>query len=155
MSYLYPGFCATSIKDGLTFDIYSVSALSATFLPPYRILRPTSTGPATASLEAAMAYPASVRVSNSQIKRKSYVTDIFRFNWALEICADDNGKGASVLGSMYGMAYAVQAWPPLLIWQQVDALEYRKGFITVTAHSVALIGRGLSTKVLYKQQKAR
>jgi hypothetical protein len=37
------------------------------------------------------------------------------------------------------MAYVLQAWLPLIVWQQVDAPEYRKGFITVSCISLALI----------------
>lgn len=40
---------------------------------------------------------------------------------------------------MNELAYVIQAWLPLIVWQQVDAPEYRKGFITVTCLSVTLI----------------
>lgn len=40
---------------------------------------------------------------------------------------------------MNEMAYVFQAWLPLIVWQQVDAPEYRKGFITVSCISLALI----------------
>lgn len=40
---------------------------------------------------------------------------------------------------MNEMAYVFQAWLPQVVWQQVDAPQYRKGFITVTILSVALI----------------
>ena len=56
---------------------------------------------------------------------------------------------------MNEMAYVLQAWLPLIVWQQVDAPEYRKGFMTVTFLSVALIGVGIVTKVMHKRQIAR
>ncbi|KAK3937976.1 major facilitator superfamily domain-containing protein [Diplogelasinospora grovesii] len=56
------------------------------------------------------------------------------FAWAHEICKDDNEERAIVTGSMNEMAYVVQAWLPLLIWQQVEAPQYRK----------AVIGAGIS-----------
>ena len=75
--------------------------------------------------------------------------------WAHEICADDNEERAIVIASMNEMAYVLQAWLPLIVWQQVDAPEYRKGFITVTCLSVALISVGIATKVLHRRQIAR
>ena len=56
---------------------------------------------------------------------------------------------------MNEMAYVLQAWLPLIVWQQVDAPEYRKGFITVTFLSAALIGVGIATKVMHRRQIAR
>lgn len=40
---------------------------------------------------------------------------------------------------MNEIAYVFQAWLPLIVWQQVDAPQYRKGFITATVLSVILI----------------
>ncbi|KAJ5453526.1 uncharacterized protein N7458_004482 [Penicillium daleae] len=59
--------------------------------------------------------------------------------WAHEICSEDNEERALVIASMNEMAYVLQAWLPLIVWQQVDAPEYRKGFITVSCISLALI----------------
>ncbi|KAL8793243.1 MAG: hypothetical protein Q9195_004179 [Heterodermia aff. obscurata] len=75
--------------------------------------------------------------------------------WAHEICADDNEERAIVVATMNEMAYVLQAWLPLIVWQQVDAPEYRKGFITITFLSAALIGVGIVTKVLHRRQIAR
>lgn len=61
------------------------------------------------------------------------------FAWAHEICADDNEERALVTGSMNEMAYVVQAWLPLLIWQQVEAPVYRKGYITMVFVAAAMI----------------
>lgn len=40
---------------------------------------------------------------------------------------------------MNEMAYVFQAWLPQVVWQQVDAPQYRKGFIAVSIMSVILI----------------
>lgn len=60
-------------------------------------------------------------------------------SWAHEICSGDNEERALVIGSMNEMAYVFQAWLPLIIWLQVDAPQYRKGFIGTTILSVILI----------------
>ncbi|KAJ5894838.1 hypothetical protein N7495_006529 [Penicillium taxi] len=59
--------------------------------------------------------------------------------WAHEICSEDNEERSLVIGSMNEMAYVFQAWIPLLVWKQVDAPEYHKGFITVSCLSFFLI----------------
>lgn len=72
--------------------------------------------------------------------------------WAHEICAEDSEERAIVVASMNDMAYVLQAWLPLLVWQQIDAPQYRKGFITIAFLSAALIGTGFITKALHKNQ---
>ncbi len=59
--------------------------------------------------------------------------------WAHEICSDDNEERALVVGSMNEMAYVFQAWLPQVVWQQIDAPQYRKGYITGTIMSTILI----------------
>ncbi|RAO66033.1 uncharacterized protein BHQ10_002045 [Talaromyces amestolkiae] len=54
------------------------------------------------------------------------------FTWANEICTDDTEERALVLATMNSMVSVVGAWLPLLVWQQVDAPVYHKGFITAT-----------------------
>lgn len=59
---------------------------------------------------------------------------------------------------MNEMAYVLQAWLPLIVWQQVDAPRYQKGFITVTFLSAGMIATAIVIRVLYarelsKQQK--
>ncbi|CAD0109222.1 unnamed protein product [Aureobasidium uvarum] len=56
---------------------------------------------------------------------------------------------------MNEMAYIVQAWLPLLVWQQVDAPKYQKGFITVTCLSVCIIVTALGTRVLHNKEIQR
>jgi ACS family pantothenate transporter-like MFS transporter len=55
---------------------------------------------------------------------------------------------------MNEMAYVLQAWLPLLVWQQVEAPKYRKGFITVTFLSAALIVTALVIRVLHARELA-
>ncbi|KAH4204680.1 hypothetical protein HBI95_148000 [Parastagonospora nodorum] len=75
--------------------------------------------------------------------------------WAHEICTHDNEERAIVIASMNEMAYVVQAWLPLIVWQQVDAPQYRKGFITVTFLSFALIVTAIVTRVLHGRELAK
>lgn len=55
--------------------------------------------------------------------------------------------------TMNEMAYVVQAWLPLIVWQQVEAPEYRKGYITVTCLSVCLILSTFVTRYLHQREK--
>lgn len=72
--------------------------------------------------------------------------------WAHEICAEDNEERAIVIASMNEMAYVLQAWLPLIVWQQIDAPQYQKGFITVSCLSFMLIVTALVLRVLAKKQ---
>ncbi|KAE9968868.1 hypothetical protein BLS_005635 [Venturia inaequalis] len=74
------------------------------------------------------------------------------FAWAHELCSEDNEERAIVVATMNEMAYVLQAWLPLIVWQQVDAPEYRKGYITVTCLSVLLIITTFVIKYLHKKQ---
>lgn len=56
---------------------------------------------------------------------------------------------------MNELAYVVQAWLPLLVWQQVDAPEYQKGFITATCLSACIIITALGTRFLHKREIRR
>jgi ACS family pantothenate transporter-like MFS transporter len=53
---------------------------------------------------------------------------------------------------MNEIAYILQAWLPLIVWQQVDAPEYRKGFITVSCLSFMLIVTALIIRVLHTRE---
>lgn len=77
------------------------------------------------------------------------------FAWAHEICADDNEERALVTGSMNEMAYVVQAWLPLLIWQQVEAPVYRKGYITMVFVAAAMITTAFLIRYLQGRDAAR
>ncbi|KAF2474660.1 MFS general substrate transporter [Lindgomyces ingoldianus] len=72
--------------------------------------------------------------------------------WAHEICTHDNEERAIVIASMNEMAYVLQAWLPLIVWQQVDAPEYQKGYITVSCLSFALIVTALSIRTLHARE---
>jgi ACS family pantothenate transporter-like MFS transporter len=56
---------------------------------------------------------------------------------------------------MNEFAYVIQAWLPLIVWQQVDAPEYRKGYITITFLSAALIATALVTRLLHARELAK
>ncbi|KAI0166727.1 MFS general substrate transporter [Hypoxylon sp. FL1284] len=77
------------------------------------------------------------------------------FAWAHEICSDDNEERALVVGTMNEMAYVVQAWLPLIVWQQVDGPRYQKGFITMVFIAAGLIVTSLTIRVLHHRERAR
>ncbi|KAI3321766.1 MFS general substrate transporter [Xylariaceae sp. AK1471] len=77
------------------------------------------------------------------------------FAWAHEICSDDNEERAFVTASMNELAYVVQAWLPLIIWQQVDSPRYPKGFITMVFISAALIGTAFTIRFLHRREMAK
>lgn len=76
-------------------------------------------------------------------------------SWAQEICSDDNEERAFVVGAQNEMAYVFQAWLPLLIWQQVDAPYYSKGFPTMIGVAIAMIITALTVRYLEKREKAQ
>ena len=73
--------------------------------------------------------------------------------WAHEICSDDNEERALVVATMNDSAYFVQAWLPLLVWQQVDAPRYHKGFITSTCLNLVMIVTALVIRHLWGKEK--
>ncbi|KAH8124975.1 hypothetical protein FP744_10004928 [Trichoderma asperellum] len=77
------------------------------------------------------------------------------FAWAHEICTDDNEERALVTGTMNEMAYVIQAWLPLLIWQQVDAPEYSKGYPTSIGIAVGLIIMAFWIKHAHRRERLR
>ncbi|KIW05303.1 uncharacterized protein PV09_03828 [Verruconis gallopava] len=72
------------------------------------------------------------------------------FAWANEITSKDNEERAIVIASMTQFGNTVSAWLPLIVFQQVDAPRYRKGWITLTAINTALV---ISTLVTWQMQK--
>lgn len=76
------------------------------------------------------------------------------FAWAHEICSDDNEERALVVGTMNEMAYVFQAWLPLLIWQEVDAPQFHKGFMTMIFIAVALISSSFVVRHLHHREIA-
>lgn len=77
------------------------------------------------------------------------------FAWAHEICADDNEERALVTATMNEMAYVLQAWLPLIVWQQIEAPQYQKGYITVTFISALMIVTALLVRNLHLQELKR
>jgi ACS family pantothenate transporter-like MFS transporter len=77
------------------------------------------------------------------------------FAWAHEICTHDNEERAIVVAAMNEMAYVLQAWLPLIVWQQVEAPNYRKGFITVTCLSGALIVTAFTIRLLHARELSK
>lgn len=75
------------------------------------------------------------------------------FAWAHEICADDNEERALITGTMNELAYVFQAWLPLVIWQQVEAPEYPKGYPTMIFVAAALIATALVIRLLHNKEK--
>ncbi|KAL7918072.1 major facilitator superfamily domain-containing protein [Trichoderma austrokoningii] len=75
------------------------------------------------------------------------------FAWAHEICTKDNEERALVTGTMNEMAYVVQAWLPLLIWQQVEAPEYPKGYPTSIGIAVGLIIMAFWIRHAHRREK--
>lgn len=91
----------------------------------------------------------------SDINVENSTTLTLHTRWAHEICADDNEERALVIGSMNEMAYVLQAWLPLIIWQQTDAPRFQKGYITVTCLSVMLIATAFAVRYLHRRQIAQ
>ncbi|KAI0805909.1 MFS general substrate transporter [Xylaria sp. FL0064] len=77
------------------------------------------------------------------------------FAWAHEICSDDNEERAFVTASMNQFAYVVQAWLPLIIWQQVDSPQYHEGFITMVFLSAGLIITAFIIRFLHQRERSR
>ena len=75
--------------------------------------------------------------------------------WAHEICTRDNEERALVVASMNAAAYTVQAWLPLIVWQQEESPNYRKGWITSVFLSLALIITAMTTRWLWAREKGR
>ena len=77
------------------------------------------------------------------------------FAWAHEICANDNEERALVTATMNEMAYVCQAWLPLIVWQQTDAPEYQKGYITAVFISALMIVTAFIIRRLHRMQDKR
>ncbi|KAF2185108.1 MFS general substrate transporter [Zopfia rhizophila CBS 207.26] len=75
--------------------------------------------------------------------------------WAHEICTHDNEERAIVIASMNELAYVLQAWLPLIVWQQIEAPEYRKGYITISCLSFALIITAFTIRGLHARETAK
>ncbi|KAE8162968.1 pantothenate transporter [Aspergillus tamarii] len=76
------------------------------------------------------------------------------YAWMHEICAEDNEERALVAGSMNEIANMVQAWLPLLIWQQVEAPEYPKGYPASIGIAVAMLATAMAIRHLQRREIA-
>ncbi|PGH19020.1 hypothetical protein AJ79_00054 [Helicocarpus griseus UAMH5409] len=76
------------------------------------------------------------------------------FAWAHDICTDDNEERALVVAFMSTFAQVVQTWLPLIIWQTVEAPQYRKGFISSVFIAVLMMGCALTIRWLQRRQEA-
>ena len=74
--------------------------------------------------------------------------------WAHEICTDDNEERAIVVGTMNELAYVFQAWLPLVVWQQIDAPRYHRGFVTSACLSAAMIVTAFVVRFIGKRDLA-
>lgn len=74
------------------------------------------------------------------------------YAWAHEICARDNEERALVTASMNEMAFVVQAWLPLLIWQQVEAPRYHKGYLASIGIAVAMMATTMIIRHLHRRE---
>ncbi|KAL2166465.1 hypothetical protein VTG60DRAFT_2749 [Thermothelomyces hinnuleus] len=76
-------------------------------------------------------------------------------SWANEICGADNEERALVVAAMNTMGSAVQAWLPLLIWKQVDAPRYHKGFMSMIFIAIAFMASTLLTLYLQRREQKK
>jgi len=76
-------------------------------------------------------------------------------SWAHEICNEDNEERAIVVASMNEMAYVLQAWLPLIVWKQVDAPNYQKGYITIVFLAGLLIVTAFTIQYLWARELLR
>ena len=74
-------------------------------------------------------------------------------SWGHEICTRDNEERAITIASMNQAASILQAWLPLIVWQQVDAPEYRKGFITASCLSVLMMVVAMAVRFLEQKER--
>ncbi|KAK6827241.1 major facilitator superfamily transporter [Apiospora arundinis] len=76
-------------------------------------------------------------------------------SWANEICGRDAEERAVVIGVMNSLGYAFNAWVPLLTYPQVDAPQFRKGFIYTTVAFAAQAGITATVAYMYKRDQKR
>ncbi|KUJ13612.1 putative MFS transporter Liz1/Seo1 [Mollisia scopiformis] len=75
--------------------------------------------------------------------------------WANEVCRDDNEERAIVLACMNMMNNVLSAWLPLIVWQQIDAPRYHKGFITAVSTSALFVIVSGLVAVLQKRENRK
>jgi hypothetical protein len=75
-------------------------------------------------------------------------------SWANEVCERDSEERAITIAAMNEIAYLLQIWLPLIVWQQVHAPRYFKGYITVSCMSVLLIVMSLVVRQLHNREQS-
>jgi ACS family pantothenate transporter-like MFS transporter len=60
-----------------------------------------------------------------------------------------------VVASSNLLAGAVQAWLSLIIWQQVDAPRYHKGFVTLPFITAAFMVTALVIRAFYEKKEGQ
>ncbi|KAG0650221.1 MFS transporter [Hyphodiscus hymeniophilus] len=86
-----------------------------------------------------------------QVLGLSGIINSYCFSWANEVCSDDNEERAIVLACMNMMNNVLTAWLPLIVWKQVDAPRYHKGFITAACTSTLFVLVSAAVAVLQKR----
>jgi ACS family pantothenate transporter-like MFS transporter len=89
---------------------------------------------------AAWAVPTGLKWFAFMIYRAYVPYGPLAMSWANEICSGDAEERTIVLGVMNSVAYAFNAWVPLLTYPQVDSPKFRKGFIFSTLAFTAQFG---------------
>lgn len=88
---------------------------------------------------------------HKQLQRQNLLIET---SWANEICERDSEERAITIAAMNEIAYLLQIWLPLIVWQQVDAPRYFKGYVTVSVMSVALIGMSMVVRHLHNRERS-
>ncbi|KAK8043203.1 major facilitator superfamily transporter [Apiospora phragmitis] len=89
------------------------------------------------------------------LQRASVPYGPLSMSWANEICGRDAEERAVVIGVMNALGYAFNAWVPLLTYPQVDAPQFRKGFIYTTVAFAAQAGIKGAVAFMYKRDQKR
>ncbi|TDZ30779.1 Pantothenate transporter liz1 [Colletotrichum spinosum] len=89
------------------------------------------------------------------LQRASVPYGPLSMSWTNEICGGDAEERAIVIGIMNSLGYAFNAWVPLLTYPQVDAPEFKKGFIYSTAAFGAQAIITATVAYMYKRDKKK
>ncbi|KAI5479119.1 MFS transporter [Pseudohyphozyma bogoriensis] len=79
------------------------------------------------------------------------ITPVF-FAWINEICHEDAQERAFIVGAVNAMFYMVNTWLPILIFPQVDAPRFRKGFWTTWGFCIASVPLFYIMHLFHKRQ---
>ncbi|KAI5476501.1 pantothenate transporter liz1 [Pseudohyphozyma bogoriensis] len=82
-----------------------------------------------------------------------FMTPVF-FTWINEICHENAEERAFMCGAANALFYMVNTWLPILLFPQVTAPTYPKGFKTTFAFAVASIPMILGVRWMQNRQEA-